>query len=62
MAPLDTENDVEESKAESEPYHSVLEKIGHDVFKNDCLDRRLKRHHITGTFSLENNALRAYNP
>ncbi|KAK0508794.1 hypothetical protein JMJ35_009070 [Cladonia borealis] len=52
MAPHGTRFEVEEeSKAESEPYHSghhLLERIGHEVFRNDCLDRRLKRHHITG--------------
>ena len=65
MAPHDTTVGVEvESKAESEPYHNapadLLERISHEVFRNDCLDRRLKRHHITGTFSPDNNALLAY--
>lgn len=27
---------------------TVLERVGHEVFKYDRLDRRLKRHHITG--------------
>ena len=26
----------------------LLGKLSHEVFKYDCLDRRLKRHHITG--------------
>ena len=60
MAPPDITVELrEESKAESEPYHNVpgelLERISHEIFKNDCLDRRLKRHHITGTSSPENN-------
>ena len=62
MAPYGTRVVVEEeNKAESEPYH-LLERIGHEVFRNDCLDRRLKRHHITGTLSPDNNALLAYMP
>ena len=65
MAPHGTIFNVEdESKAESEPYHNphLLERISHEVFKNACLDRRLKRHHITGTLSPDNNALLAYMP
>lgn len=27
---------------------TVLERVGHEVFKHDQLDRMLKRHHITG--------------
>lgn len=28
----------------------ILGKLSHEVFKYDCLDRRLKRHHVTGKF------------
>ncbi len=50
----------EEGLAESQPYHNaagdILERISHEIFRNDVLDRRLKRHHITGTLLLDNNA------
>ena len=67
MAPHDITVEVREaSKAESETYHNapgeLLERISHEIFKNDCLDRRLKRHHITGTSSSEKNPLLAYTP
>ena len=67
MAPPDITVELREvSKAESEPYHNVpgelLERISHEIFRNDCLDRRLKRHHITGTSSPENNPWLAYTP
>lgn len=29
-------------------HENMLERVGHEVFKYDRLDRRLKRHHITG--------------
>ncbi len=29
-------------------HENMLERVTHEVFKNDRLDRRLKRHHITG--------------
>ena len=54
MAPPDTTFDIREtSMAESEPNHKepgeLLGKISHEIFRYDCLDRKLKRHHITGT-------------
>lgn len=30
----------------------LLGKLSHEIFKHDCLDRRLKRHHITGRVHL----------
>ena len=57
-----TFNVEDENNAETEPYNNphLLQRIGHEVFKNACLDRRLKRHHITGALSLDNNALLTY--
>lgn len=55
MAPGSMKTDIEE---ESHPGVQVeklpddlLGKLSHEVFKYDCLDRRLKQHHITGRFS-----------
>jgi len=30
----------------------VLGWLSHDVFRKDCLDRKLEKHHITGSWSL----------
>ena len=27
----------------------LLGRLSHEIFRHDCLDRRLKQHHITGT-------------
>ena len=67
MAPPDITIELREvSKAESEPNYNVpgelLDRISHEIFKNDFLDRRLKRHHITGMSSSENNPWLAYTP
>ena len=35
---------------EEESQGHLLDRLSHEVFKHDCLDRRLKRHHITGEF------------
>ena len=58
MAPGSTQSEIEEFAIEQgEPHLGVqvgkspddlLGKLSHEVFKYDCLDRRLKRHHITG--------------
>ncbi|KAK3171965.1 hypothetical protein OEA41_004049 [Lepraria neglecta] len=58
MAPLNAISDVEEVKEEESkppqaasgepPHEALIERFSHEVFRYDCLDRRLKRHHITG--------------
>ncbi len=30
----------------------LLSRISHEIFKRDCLDRKLKRHHVTGKYPL----------
>ena len=38
------------------PHENILERLSHEVFRHDHLDRKLKRHHITGIpFPLERN-------
>lgn len=58
MAPINISSEVTEViKEESQlpqtapggpPEEPLIERISHEIFKYDCLDRRLKRHHITG--------------
>ena len=56
MAPGDITTQIEEiSRGKREPRQAVrvtLDRLGHEIFKHDCLDRRLKRHHVTGNCSL----------
>lgn len=57
-APGSMETQIEEvSLEQGEPRQDVrvgkspddlLGKLGHEIFKYDCLDRKLKRHHVTG--------------
>ena len=48
------------STDQGEPDHRVqvgkgpeylFSKLSHEIFKNDCLDRTLKQHHVTGNCS-----------
>ena len=41
-------NQAYEEEASRLPPATAVERLGHEVFKYECLDRRLKRHHITG--------------
>ena len=56
MAPENITTQIEEiSRENREPHQAVrvtLGRLGHEIFKHDCLDRRLKRHHVTGNCSL----------
>ena len=63
MAPEITQSHIEEVSIEQgkprqgvqvgrSPDH-ILDKLSHEVFKHDCLDRRLKRHHVTGKRTFE---------
>lgn len=62
MAPTHIRNQIEELILEqAEPHQDLrveksredlLGKLGHEVFKYDCLDRQLKRHHVTGNCPL----------
>ena len=47
--PMDDEIQPCQSRRRSAP-QGVLDKVGHEVFRHDYLDRKLKRHHITGNF------------
>lgn len=63
MAPRSANTQFEEVSIEHvEPDQAVrvarnpddlLGKLSHEVFKHDCLDRRLKRHHVTGRYPLD---------
>lgn len=46
--------DIEEQStgAANEEGSGVLRWLSHEIFKQDCLDRKLERHHITGQLSL----------
>ncbi|CAD6592054.1 MAG: Cationic amino acid transporter 2 [Alectoria sarmentosa] len=58
MAPGSIKTQIEEVTIEQGETHQglrvgkspddILGKLSHEVFKYDCLDRRLKRHHVTG--------------
>ena len=37
-----------QSQSFSQRQNGFLGRLGNDLFKNDCLDRKLKRHQITG--------------
>ncbi len=62
MAPRNILTRIEELNIEQGEPHQVVQegkslevrfgKLGNEVFKYDCLDRRLKRHHVTGKCSL----------
>ena len=32
---------------------NLIDRLGHEVFRHDCLDRKLKRHHVTGNCSAD---------
>lgn len=62
MAPENIATLIEEVSIEqAEPHQGVrggrspdlLVKLSHEVFRYDCLDRRLKRHHVTGNRQLD---------
>ena len=62
MPPGSITTQIEETgTVDSEPHQAVrvnrtpadtLSRLGHEIFRYDCLDRRLKRHHVTGNCSL----------
>ena len=61
MAPRNITPQIEEVSIEqAEPHQGIrggrspdlLVKLSHEVFKYDCLDRSLKRHHVTGNCQL----------
>lgn len=63
MAPRDIATHVDEVSIDlAEPHQAVRERrspddllgrLSHDIFRYDCLDRTLKRHHVTGNCPLD---------
>lgn len=50
--PTDPETRAQErSKSTTNKSPGVFGWLSHEVFRRDCLDRRLERHHITGQSS-----------
>lgn len=38
---------INEVEHDSGPKETLMSRLAHEPFRKDCLDRRLKRHHIT---------------